>query len=290
MTGITEGRRWESPEPPWSGTVVAEWKDKGRSAAEAGRLRLYALIEVYLIVSGCGWLLVGAQLTGVADALIAVFVAGDAARILFKGSRFAYRMELTQDRMHLEERTGSDERVFEVRRSEPWELVRFGPKAESAYGSDMLISQPGREEAETLRDVPVRIVGTPPDLKLDSIGLKDRPVPLSILLGTWWPDDRRKSMHGSDPSATTGEGDWPLPTIYGYVPWEAALGLRRAAAVALAALAFTLLLTFGSTGFPPLAQLANFGAGLGLMLWGFQRLLRYGFVVPRLGDGQQPRR
>jgi hypothetical protein len=206
----------------WEGTLIATWRDSGLTESGDDRVRNLKWL-LLLVLAFAAWMTIEAGPGR--GALILVLYGGLAVgwslwarRGLPPASLVTLTLDTDRLRIHREVE-GQGASVVDLPRAEAGTLVRRGDSA-SVYVGQLSLEDASGKEVAVLIDRLVEIKSVPFGDDLLRSGLEGGRVPLSVLIGTWWPKSvarRSERLHSRSPF----RDEWNVPDLPDYPKWIA---------------------------------------------------------------------
>jgi hypothetical protein len=215
----------------WEGTVMATWKDRGLTEYQENQVspRSLALGSAFLtLLVALGWALLGSPILPLPLAVVGAVILG--WPLLHREPSRDMTLSLGPQWLRLEALGPQSPTVLEFRRADAGTLTSIrGTSPADALPSGRLELRDigGHLQAELIdRMATARSLPHGPDgagARLDSAR-----VPLSVLIGTWWPEPSRRVV-GAPARSRRGPAArlWDRPSLGGYRLWSARTRLRR---------------------------------------------------------------
>lgn len=205
----------------WSGTLVAEWLDRGLTDAQEERLR-----QVPVFVAGMGLLFVVAAITGgrpvvaLATFVVLAILALVPAYWSKLRSRRADRITLTLDpeKLTITRRSAAIAETTQLLRSETGLLIRSVESPRNKQAETLQLGDETGGVRLVLADRFVQISTVPFGVAPRALGVNPKRARLAVLIGTWWPDPSNRATQMKQPTRglwDATERAWGQPDLQG---------------------------------------------------------------------------
>jgi hypothetical protein len=212
----------------WSGTLVAEWRDRGLDELQERNLRHAPVVLFALGLLAGLMVFVGLRPMGALFycGFLALFLVGPPLWLRLR-HRHVEKVILTldQDALRVTRQSGQTRNVKELARSEAGLLVRWVSEDMQKRTRRLQLENAAGLVAIDLFERDVQVRSMPFGMDLKSLGIGSTHVPLDVLLGSWWPDPGRRLARTRRPILlkflAVPDRSWGRPDLDGYALWKA---------------------------------------------------------------------
>jgi hypothetical protein len=229
------------PSSEWTGTLIAEWTDRGLAEDDEQNLRdTVGAVGLVAVLGAVALLTIRAAAL---MALACVALMPGAVWILIspriksrRRSLDRITLTLDPDLLRLTRQAGESTETWELPRASAGRLIRWVASQKSIEAASLQLEDNAGSVRLDLRERRVAVTVAPFDLDLASPSIVPGQMPLDVLIGSWWPDPNRR-MSRIRPSRFLPRlsADWPWGQhdLNEYAGWRASQ--RRVGALILVA-------------------------------------------------------